>query len=88
MKHFCFICGLLGSFLILSTVEAAFNDVPSSHPNYEAINYVQAKKIVEGYGDGTFKPDTTINRAELTKIIIATQFEADVIAIVMYTAPT
>jgi len=79
MKHFCFICGLLGSFLILSTVEAAFTDVPSSHPNYEAINYVQAKGIVEGYGDGTFKPDTTINRAELTKIIIATQFETNLI---------
>lgn len=79
MKNFCFICGLLGSFSILSTVQAAFEDVPSSHPNYEAINYVQAKRIVEGYADGTFKPDTTINRAELTKIIIATQFEPSVL---------
>ena len=80
MKTFCFICGLLGSFLILSTVEAAFTDVPSSHPNYESINYVQAKGIVEGYSDGSFKPDITINRAELTKIIMATEHEADTIS--------
>lgn len=80
MKSFCFLCGLLGSFLILSTAQAAFQDVPSSHPNYEAINYVQGKKIVQGYSDGTFKPDTTINRAELTKIIMATEFEEETIA--------
>lgn len=80
MKSFCFICGLLGSFLILSTVEAAFTDVPSSHPNYESINYVQAKGIVEGYSDGSFKPDITINRAELTKIIMTTEYEADIIS--------
>lgn len=75
MKNFCFICGLLGSFLILSTAQAVFTDVPSSQTNYEAINYVQAKKIVQGYGDGSFKPGTPINRAELTKIIIATQYK-------------
>lgn len=79
MKSFCFLCGLLGSFLILSTAQASFVDVPSSHPNYEAINYVQGKNIVEGYSDGTFKPDTTINRAELTKIIMATEFEEETI---------
>jgi len=80
MKNFCFLCGLLGSFLILSTAQAAFTDVPASHPNNEAINYVQAKGIVEGYSDGTFKPDITINRAELTKIIMATEFDADMMA--------
>ncbi len=80
MKHFCFLCGLLGLFLITSTVEAAFTDVPSSHLNYESINYIQAKGIVEGYSDGSFKPDITINRAELTKIIMATEYEADIIS--------
>lgn len=77
MKYFCFVCGLLGSFLILSTVQAAFGDVSSSHPNYESINYVQAKGIVQGYSDGTYQPDSPINRAELTKIIMATNLEAE-----------
>jgi|GEM_PF-810281 len=79
MKYFCFICGILGSFLILSTAGAAFVDVSSNHPNYESINYVQGKKIVQGYSDGSFKPNAQINRAELTKIIIATNYdEADI----------
>lgn len=49
---------------------AAFSDVPASHQNYEAINYVQAENIVKGYEDGTYKPDQKINRAEFTKIIV------------------
>jgi hypothetical protein len=49
---------------------AAFSDVPSLHPNADAIAYVKAEGIVEGYADGTFKPDQTINRAEFTKIIL------------------
>lgn len=48
-----------------------FSDIPTSHSNYESIEYVQSQKIVEGYADGTYKPDSTINRAEFTKIIIA-----------------
>ena len=30
----------------------------------------QAKNIIEGYPDGTFKPDATVNRAEILKIIL------------------
>ncbi len=47
----------------------AFSDVPSSHPNADAIAYVKAQGIVSGYSDGTFKPDQTINRAEFVKIV-------------------
>ena len=49
--------------------ESAFSDVPASHENSEAIVYVKSHGIVQGYADGTFKPDRTINRAEFTKII-------------------
>lgn len=47
-----------------------FADVSSAHPNAEAIEYVKAEGIVEGYADGTFKPDATINRAEFVKILM------------------
>ncbi|MBN1494911.1 S-layer homology domain-containing protein [Candidatus Peregrinibacteria bacterium] len=53
----------------------AFPDVYSSHPNFDAINYVEAEGIVEGYEDGTYKPDNTINRAEFTKILIESKYE-------------
>ncbi len=49
---------------------AAFDDVYSSHPNYDAVTFVQEQGIVDGYPDGTYKPDQSINRAEFTKIIV------------------
>ena len=46
-----------------------FSDVAESHPNAVAIRYVREHGLVKGYADGTYKPDSTINRAEFTKII-------------------
>lgn len=63
----------------LPIAEGSFSDVPSTHPAYDAIMYVQENKIVQGYEDGTYKPDITINRAEFTKIIIGAIFDAGVI---------
>lgn len=50
--------------------EFPFSDVPFVHSNSEAIEYVKAQGIVEGYSDGTFRPDAEINRAEFTKIVV------------------
>jgi len=70
-KLFClFLLLLIGTV----SVSAAFSDVPASHSNVVAIEYVQSKGIVAGYPDGTFRPDNTINRAELSKIIIEANF--------------
>ncbi len=65
--------GLLAGFVLASSVPvsfAAFDDVYSSHANLDAITYVQEQGIVDGYPDGTYKPDQSINRAEFTKIIV------------------
>jgi len=51
-------------------VFAAFSDVPQSHENYQAIMYLNNKGIIQGYEDGTFKPDQAVNRAEALKIVI------------------
>lgn len=55
---------------------APFEDVSSDHANAEAIYYVKSEGIVEGYADGTFKADATINRAEFVKILMGA-FEDD-----------
>lgn len=47
-----------------------FSDVRDDHPNADAIEYMKEKEIVQGYEDGTFHPDATINRAEFVKILI------------------
>jgi S-layer homology domain len=73
MKKTILLAAILSLFAA-STAFAAFSDVPSSHPNYDAIDYVQTQGVVDGYPDGTFKPDQEINRAEFTKIIMNSRY--------------
>ncbi len=47
-----------------------FIDVRENHANAEAINELVERGIIGGYGDGTFRPDDSITRAELVKMII------------------
>lgn len=54
-----------------------FPDVRDNHPNAKAINSLKSDGVIAGYPDGNFKPDGEINRAELTKMIVATVLEPD-----------
>jgi len=51
-------------------IGSGFSDVPKLHRNSTAIEYLYKNGIVNGYPDGTFKPDNSINRAELLKILV------------------
>ncbi len=57
------------ALLILPSLSHAFDDVASGNKHYEAIEYLESEGIVEGYGDGTYKPDQPISRAEFLKIV-------------------
>lgn len=48
----------------------SFSDVSTSDPHAAAIEYLQMNGIVQGYADGSFKPNSSINRAEFTKIVV------------------
>ncbi len=62
---------LLPLLFLVPTVRAeSFTDVQDEHFNGEAIEYLKNSTIVEGYSDGSYKPENRINRAEFTKIII------------------
>jgi len=52
-------------------VQQLFTDVSSAYKNYLAISYLKQNNIVAGYQDGSFRPDQTINRAEMVKMIVA-----------------
>lgn len=58
------------AFLIAPAAHASFSDVLASHPNHAAIEYLQEKGILQGYPDGTFRPDTPVNRVEALKMIL------------------
>jgi hypothetical protein len=51
-------------------VSTGFSDVNRTHPDYTAITYLSQKEVIGGYADGTFKPENSINRAEVLKIIL------------------
>ncbi len=51
-------------------ISTGFSDVNRTHPNYTAITYLSQKGVIGGYADGTFKPESAINRAEVLKIIL------------------
>ena len=46
-----------------------FTDVSKDHWAYEAIEELAEKGIINGYEDGTFKPNEPITRAEVATII-------------------
>lgn len=59
------------AFLLCSqAAHAVFTDVSSDYKYYQAISYLQENGIVEGYADGSFRPEQEVNRAEALKIIL------------------
>lgn len=54
---------------------AAFSDVSTKTGYSTAIQALQAKGVIEGYSDGTFKPLSGINRAEFLKILLESRGE-------------
>lgn len=46
-----------------------FKDVPETHWAYKAIEELAEKGIINGYEDGTFKPDEIVTRAELATML-------------------
>ncbi|MFA6991708.1 MAG: S-layer homology domain-containing protein [Candidatus Gracilibacteria bacterium] len=52
-----------------SETEQLFSDVPATSKYADATKYLASNGIVNGYPDGTFKPDQAVSRAEALKLI-------------------
>lgn len=62
---------LLFSVLFIPFIASAdFKDVGASVKYSASINALQQAGVIGGYPDGTFRPNQTINRAELMKILV------------------
>ncbi|WP_433709007.1 S-layer homology domain-containing protein [Paenibacillus illinoisensis] len=81
-KQFIKIAGMaLAAALVLGTlsittpgVQAAttqFSDVESNHWGASAITNGVSKGYVDGYTNGTFKPDASVTRAEFVKMVVS-----------------
>lgn len=51
---------------------SAFPDVPNNHPDLSYINKSEELGIFDGYVDGSFRPNQTLSRAEMAKVIVKT----------------
>ena len=61
---------LLSGFELEAKIDTpAFTDVKSGDAHSEAIFKAASAKLVNGYSDGTFKPEKTITRAEIVTIM-------------------
>ncbi len=65
---------LIVAILFSPTATYAFSDI-ENYPWDDSIEYLQQHDVVDGYEDGSFQPQKTINRAELTKIIIESVYD-------------
>jgi hypothetical protein len=69
--------------MVLSSMSFAFagtfEDIADT--DYEkAINTLAALKVIDGYDDGTFKPEKTITRAEMAKLLVQLLGYGDLVA--------
>ncbi len=63
----------LSAIPLLLAATTAFSDV-AGHRYAAAISMLAEREIVQGYSDGTFRPDAVINRAEFLKILIDARY--------------
>lgn len=63
--------GVFSMFLAQADAKT-FKDVKSSHWAYKSIDLVSNQNIIEGYPDGTFKPNNNVTRAEFAAMLART----------------
>lgn len=53
----------------VQTPSTSFNDVAAKHPAYQAIETLSSQKIISGFPDGSFQPETQVTRGQAATMI-------------------
>lgn len=67
---FCGAMTMSGLTTSAQTMTDPFTDITEGNSHFVAVNFLKNLELVQGYDDGTFKPDREINRAEALKILM------------------
>ncbi|MDQ5825912.1 MAG: S-layer homology domain-containing protein [Chloroflexota bacterium] len=51
------------------TCSITFSDVPPDNTFYNSVRCIACQNIANGYGDGTFRPEQTITRGQMSKMV-------------------
>lgn len=76
----CIVLMNFSSFAVFANsnqISDVFSDVADNAPYAEAVKNLNELGIIGGYGDGCFKPDNTITRAETAKLVCSVLGVAD-----------
>ncbi|QQS59296.1 S-layer homology domain-containing protein [Candidatus Peregrinibacteria bacterium] len=60
---------------------ASFSDISPNTPFASEIETLQNRNVLQGYADGTYRPEGLINRYDFVKIIIAARFSSSNISL-------
>ncbi len=71
---------MCASLLVPAVSASGFSDVGNDHKYYEAINYLASMGIINGFEDGTFKPEESVTRAQYAKIMAYALGNSDIVA--------
>jgi hypothetical protein len=55
---------------IINPPNPSFTDVPTSNPFYTYIETARSHGAISGYSDGTFRPNNSVTRGQISKIIV------------------
>ena len=68
MRRLAGLC--LAAAVLAGQAFAAFSDLPQTHWANEAVAQMAEQGILEGYPDGTFRPDETLTRAQFLAMVV------------------
>lgn len=60
---------ILALLLIPVAAFADFSDVPEDYWAYDVINELEARGVIGGYEDGSFRPENPVSRAEIARML-------------------
>ena len=63
------VCSFVLSVASIVNADMAFSDLPSSHWGYSYVQTLVGDGTINGYADGTFRPEANVTRAEFVKMI-------------------
>ncbi len=74
LRTFCMLLALIvlagaAPQFVLTVSAAEFSDMPQNHWAYQSVSELVASGTINGFEDGTFRPDATVSRAEFVKMI-------------------
>ena len=58
-----------GFLTLLDPTRPSFTDVPRGAPFYNYIETARAQTLIAGYADGTFRPNNSVTRGQLSKML-------------------